>query len=62
MEKAQAELEKVKVECESRIIEVQKSRDAAITELKGKIAKLESTMTQYEVEYNLKADEVDSMT
>ena len=61
MEQAHADLEKVKVECESRIVEIERARDAAIGELKGKIAALESTMSQYEVEYNLKADEVDSM-
>ena len=62
MESAQAELEKVKAECEGRIAEVEKTRDTTIDELRAKIGELESTMTQYEVEYNQKADEADSMT
>jgi hypothetical protein len=62
MESAQADLEKVKAECEGRISEVEKTRDVGIIDLREKIGELESTLTQYEVEYNQKADEVDSMT
>lgn len=59
MELAQSDLERVKAECDTRIETVLKEKDQIIDDIKAKLAQQEQTLTQYEVEYNLKADEVD---
>ena len=59
METAKQELAETQQQCEALLKANTQEQQSAIEQMKSHIAELERKLSEYEVEYNMKADEAD---